>query len=92
MVRSLIVLHLAKEGWNGRPIDEPNVPIFVLVNARPKIAGSSHFVDDFILGVTYVYNELGLIGLLYLCQVGSLLLYRRGRVCFSLTGRFFFID
>ena len=77
MVCPLIVVHLAEQGWNRWPVDEPNVPVLVLIDAGAQIARCSHLMNDFILSVTYVDNELWFRRLLIRSELCFLL--RRGR-------------
>ena len=57
MVGSLIAFHLDEEGWDRGPIDEPDVPVFFLVDAGPKVDFLGHLVDQLILRVGDVDDE-----------------------------------
>ena len=62
MVSSLIAFHLNKESWDRGPVDEPDVPVFVLVDARSKVDLLGHLVDQLILGVGYIDHEGRVVG------------------------------
>ena len=57
MVGSLIAFHLDEEGRDRRPVDEPDVPVFVLVDAGPIVDLLGHLVDQLILRVGYIYHK-----------------------------------
>ena len=90
MVRPLIVVHFAEKRWKRRSINEPEVPVLILIDAGAKIASGSHFMYDFILGVTYVYNELRFIILLIRSEL-CFFLQRRGRAS-SISFRWRLLD
>jgi hypothetical protein len=54
----LVGLHLNEQRWNGWTVDEPDVPVLLLVNGCSQVARLGHAVDDFILRVTDVNHQL----------------------------------
>ena len=66
MVRPLVTFHLDKKCRNGWPIDEPNVPVFVLVDTRAQIQRLGHLMDQLVLRVRDVDDQRRVIVVIYL--------------------------
>ena len=80
MVSSLITFHLDKESWDRGPVNKPDVPVFVLVDARSKVDLLGHFVDQLILGIGDIDYEGWVV-------IRLLLLRFRLQTCFLFEGR-----
>ena len=80
MVSSLIAFHLNKESWDRGPVNKPDVPVFVLVDACSKVDLLGHFVDQLILGIGDIDYEGWVV-------VRLLLLRFRLQTCFLFEGR-----
>ena len=64
MIRSLILIHLAEEGWHGRSVDKPNIPIFFIVKAGPQAELLCDLMDDFVLRVVDMDDQRWIVCLL----------------------------
>ena len=61
MICPLVTIHLDEERWDRWTIYEPDVPILVLVHARPQVQRLGHFVDQLVLRVGDVYDQLRVV-------------------------------
>ena len=61
MISSLISFHLEQQLRHRWPIDEPDIPIFVLVDAGSEIHHLGNLMDQLILCIGDVDDELGII-------------------------------
>ena len=68
MISPLIAFHLDKESWDRGSIDEPDVPVFLLINASPKVDLLGYLVDQLILSVSYIDHEGRIVGRLILLR------------------------
>ena len=83
MIRALVTFHFDQQGWNSGPIDEPEIPVFLLVNAGSKVARRSHLVDNLVLRVRYIDAEGRFIVFIILAlQLHHVLVWRWGRVSY----------
>jgi len=55
VVCALVNFHLDQKSWDGRPINEPQIPVFFLIYACAHVEGRSNLVDQLILSVQYVH-------------------------------------
>ena len=75
MVCPLVTLHLDKKCRYCGPINEPNVPVFILVDTRAQIQSLRHLMDQLVLCVGDVDDQRRVIVVRYL------------RFTFALDGR-----
>ena len=70
MISPLVVPHLDEESWNDCPIDKPDVPVFIFIDACTHIDGCSDLMDQLVLSVADVQNELwiSIISLFLFCR------------------------
>ena len=61
MICPLVTIHLDEECWDRWTIDEPNVPILVLVHARSQVQRLGNFVNQFVLRVSDVDDQLRVV-------------------------------
>ena len=61
MICPLVAIHLDEECWDRWTIYEPDVPIFVLIHARPQVQRLGHFVNQLVLRVGDVDDQLRVV-------------------------------
>ena len=61
MICPLVTIHLDEERRDRWTIYEPDVPILVLIHARPQVQRLGHFVNQLVLRVGDVDDQLRVV-------------------------------
>lgn len=61
MIRSLVTFHFDEQGRNSGAIDEPEIPVLVLVDAGPEVARRRHLVNNLVLSVSDIDHQRHLV-------------------------------